>query len=239
MKVFEKIESWRSQGRKVIVPLIDPDRYDAAFIDSLAAGRRCVPMLFVGGSVVASDTDAVVRDIKARLGKSTDVVLFPGDYGQIAASADALLFLSLVSGRNPEYLVGQQVKAAPIISRLAIESIPTAYLLIDGGRATSVQYVSATSPLPADKPDLVVATALASEMLGFRLVYLEAGSGALNPVGPAVISAVRAAVSLPLIVGGGLRTPEAVSAAFDAGADMAVVGTAFERNPAAADDLLL
>lgn len=229
MKVFENINRWRSEGRKVIVPLVDPDRYDPSFIDSLKGRAADVPMLFVGGSVVTSDTDSVVRDIKARLG--ADVVLFPGDYSQVSQSADAILFLSLLSGRNPEYLIGQQVKSAPVIRRLGIETISTAYLLIDGGRVTSVQYVSNTQPLPADKPDLVLATAIAAQMLGFRMIYLEAGSGAARPVSPDVIKAVRSAVSLPIIVGGGLRSAEAVKAAFDAGADMVVVGTAFEQNP--------
>lgn len=236
MNVFEKIEGWRSEGRKVIVPLVDPDRYDPSFIDTLAKREADVPMLFVGGSVVTSCTDSVVRDIKSRL--CTKVVLFPGDYSQVSQSADAILFLSLLSGRNPEYLIGQQVKSAPVIRRLGIEAISTAYLLIDGGRVTSVQYVSNTQPLPSDKPDLVVATAIAAEMLGFRMIYLEAGSGAARPVSPDVISAVRSAISLPLIVGGGLRSAEAVKAAFSAGADMVVVGTAFERNPGLAQDIL-
>lgn len=231
MGVYNKIAEWRAIGRKVIVPLIDPDRYDASVVDSFAASGRNVPLLFVGGSVVTHDTEAVVRDIKSRIGGKADVVLFPGDYSQISPSADAILFLSLLSGRNPEYLIGQQVKSAPVIRELGMEAIPTAYLLIDGGRVTSVQYVSNTLPIPYDKPDLVMATAMAAEMLGFRLVYLEAGSGASRPVSPDVVTAVRAAVGLPIIVGGGLRTPEAVKTVFDAGADIVVVGTAFEKDP--------
>lgn len=237
MKVLKKIEEWRGQGRKVIVPLVDPDRYDSKFIDALVKGGADIPLIFVGGSVVSADTDAVVRDIKTRL-TGSDVVLFPGDYSQIARSADAILFLSLLSGRNPEYLIGQQVKSAPVIRRLGMEAISTAYLLIDGGRLTSVQYVSATLPLPADKPDLVVATALAAEMLGFRMIYLEAGSGAANPVNPDIVRAVRASVSVPIIVGGGLRSADAIRSAFSAGADLVVVGTAFEQNPALAGDIL-
>lgn len=238
MGVFDKIADWRANGRKVIVPLIDPDRYDPDVVDSFAASGQNVPLLFVGGSVVTHDTDSVVCDIKSRLGGKTDIVLFPGDYSQLAPSADALLFLSLLSGRNPEYLIGQQVKSAPVIRQLGIESIPTAYLLIDGGRVTSVQYVSNTTPIPSDKPDLVVATAIAAEMLGFRMIYLEAGSGAARPVSANVVAAVRAAVDLPIIVGGGLRTADAAKKVFEAGADIVVVGTAFEQDPSSAKEML-
>lgn len=238
MGVFGKIEDWRAKGRKVVVPLIDPDRYDPHVVDTFAASGQDVPLLFVGGSVVTHDTDSVVRDIRSRLGGKTDIVLFPGDYSQLAPSADALLFLSLLSGRNPEYLIGQQVKSAPVIRQLGIESIPTAYLLIDGGRVTSVQYVSNTTPIPSDKPDLVVATAIAAEMLGFRMIYLEAGSGAARPVSTNVVAAVRAAVDLPIIVGGGLRTADAAKKVFEAGADIVVVGTAFEQDPNSAKEML-
>lgn len=237
MGVFNKIAEWRAKGRKVIVPLIDPDRYDVSVVDSFAASGWDVPLLFVGGSVVTHDTGSVVRDIKSRFGGKTDVVLFPGDYSQISPSADAILFLSLLSGRNPEYLIGQQVKSAPVIRELGMEAIPTAYVLIDGGRVTSVQYVSNTLPIPSDKPDLVVATAIAAEMLGFRMIYLEAGSGASRPVSPKVVTAVRAAVGLPIVVGGGLRTAEAVKDVFEAGADLVVVGTAFEQDPEVAKEL--
>lgn len=238
MGVFERIENWHSLGRKVIVPLIDPDRYDPSLPDILAQKIKSVPIVFVGGSIVTADTEGVVSDLKAKLGHDTHVVIFPGDYRQVSQNADAVLFLSLLSGRNPEYLIGQQVKSAPIIRRMGVEAIPTAYLLIDGGRQTSVQYVSNTQPLPADKPDLSVATALAAEMLGFRLIYLEAGSGAERPVDASIISAVRDAVGLPIIVGGGLRSAKSVSDAFTAGADIVVVGTAFERNAEATQEIL-
>ncbi len=231
MKVYDKILEWRQTGQKKIIPLIDPDKYSRSVIENLASSVSAPPIIFVGGSFVSANTERVVVDIKSVFGQSAYVVLFPGDYGQLAQSADALLFLSLVSGRNAEYLIGQHVKAAPIVKRLEIEVIPTAYMLIDGGKITSVQYVSGTMPLPNDKPELAVATAAAAEMLGHKMIYLEAGSGALIPVSPQIVSSVRDSVSLPLIVGGGLRSPEAISEAFDAGADFVVVGTALEKFP--------
>lgn len=231
MNVYNKILEWRQNNHKHIIPLIDPDKYNRTIIEALANSANVPPIVFVGGSMVTKNTEDVVANIKSILGQSTDVALFPGDYGQLAQSADALLFLSLVSGRNAEYLIGQHVKAAPIVRRLGIEVIPTAYMLIDGGKITSVQYVSCTMPLPNDKPDLSVATAMAAEMLGHKMIYLEAGSGALTPVPQHIISSVRKNTSIPLIVGGGLRTPEVVNEAFEAGADLVVVGTAFERFP--------
>ncbi len=235
MGVLDKLLKLKSEGRKMVIPLIDPDRYNPDVISRLVTRGHVPPIIFVGGSIVSSNTEDVVDNIKGLVGSSSDIVLFPGDYSQIARSADALLFLSLVSGRNPEYLIGQQVKAAPVLKRVGLEVISVAYMLIDGGRTTSVQYVSNTMPLPADKQDLAVATALASEMLGLKMVYLEAGSGAGKPVCAETISAVRSAISLPIIVGGGIRSVEAAKAAFDSGADFVVVGTAIEKSPEIAD----
>lgn len=230
-KVYERMEEWRREGRKVVAWLVDPDRYRRETAAALSQSGRMPRLVLVGGSLVSTDVGEVVSDIRRMAPEGTSVVLFPGDYGQLTPSADAVLMLSLVSGRNPEYLIGQHVRAAHTIRRMALETIPTAYMLIDGGRRTSVEYVSSTIPLPADKPDLAQATALAAEMMGMRAVYLEAGSGAPRPVRRETIAAVRGAVSVPLIVGGGLRSPEAVNEAFAAGADIAVVGTAIEQTP--------
>lgn len=230
-KVCERMEEWHSEGRKVVAWLVDPDRYSRETAAALSQSGHMPRLVLVGGSLVSTDTGEVVSDIRRMVSAETSVVLFPGDYGQLTPAADAVLMLSLVSGRNPEYLIGQHVRAAHTIRRMALEAIPTAYMLIDGGRRTSVEYVSSTIPLPADKPDLAQATAMAAEMMGMRAVYLEAGSGAPRPVRRETISAVRAAVSVPLIVGGGLRSPEAVDQAFAAGADIAVVGTAIEQTP--------
>lgn len=226
------------RGQKMVAMLIDPDKYNAATLQNLQRSGNLPDIVLVGGSIVQTDTDAVVGDIKRTVGKESMVILFPGDEGQLSAQADALLFLSLVSGRNPEYLIGQQVRAAVKIKQMGLEAIATAYMLIDGGRRTSVEYVSNTMPLPADKPDLAVATALASELMGMQMAYLEAGSGALSPVPTRTIEMVRKAVRMPLIVGGGLRTRACVEAAFEAGADIAVVGTAIEQNPEVAAEIM-
>lgn len=226
------------RGQKMVAMLIDPDKYNAATLQNLQRSGNLPDIVLVGGSIVQTDTDAVVGDIKRTVGKESMVILFPGDEGQLSAQADALLFLSLVSGRNPEYLIGQQVRAAVKVRQMGLETIATAYMLIDGGRRTSVEYVSNTMPLPADKPDLAVATAMASELMGMQMAYLEAGSGALNPVPTRTIEMVRKAVRMPLIVGGGLRTRASVEAAFEAGADIAVVGTAIEQNPEVAAEIM-
>lgn len=226
------------RGQKMVAMLIDPDKYNAATLQNLQRSGNLPDIVLVGGSIVQTDTDAVVGDIKRTVGKESMVILFPGDEGQLSAQADALLFLSLVSGRNPEYLIGQQVRAAVKVRQMGLETIATAYMLIDGGRRTSVEYVSNTMPLPADKPDLAVATAMASELMGMQMAYLEAGSGALSPVPTRTIEMVRKAVRMPLIVGGGLRTRASVEAAFEAGADIAVVGTAIEQNPEVAAEIM-
>ena len=226
------------RGQKMVAMLIDPDKYNAATLQNLQRSGNLPDIVLVGGSIVQTDTDAVVGDIKRTVGKESMVILFPGDEGQLSAQADALLFLSLVSGRNPEYLIGQQVRAAVKVRQMGLETIATAYMLIDGGRRTSVEYVSNTMPLPADKPDLAVATAMASELMGMQMAYLEAGSGALSPVPTRTIEMVRKAVRMPLIVGGGLRTRACVEAAFEAGADIAVVGTAIEQNPEVAAEIM-
>jgi phosphoglycerol geranylgeranyltransferase len=159
------------------------------------------------------------------------MILFPGSAIQVNKFADAILFLSLVSGRNPQYLIGEQVDGAPLIKSFGIEPIPTAYMLIESGAITSVQYVSQTLPIPADKPGIAQVHALAAEYMGMKLVYLEAGSGAPNPVPLGMISQVKEQISIPLIVGGGLTSPNQVQDAVTAGADFVVVGTALEFNP--------
>jgi putative glycerol-1-phosphate prenyltransferase len=166
------------------------------------------------------------------------VILFPGNVLQITPRADAILLLSLISGRNPEFLIGNHVIAAPILKKTDLEIIPTAYILIENGRPTSVEYMSNTKPIPADKIDLAVATAMAGEMLGHRLVYLEAGSGALETVNTEVIREVSSQIGIPLVVGGGIHTPDQIRDIYRAGADMVVVGTALEEDPEALLDLM-
>lgn len=211
--------------------LVDPDKVgDAGARDTLIKriSNSKVDLVLVGGSLIFSSVDDVVVALKQ--GCDKPVVLFPGLSAHFTPSADAILFLSLLSGRNAEFLIGNQVHAAIPIMKSGIEVIPTAYILIDGGRTTSVEYMSNTRPIPANKPDIALATAAAAELLGFRMIYLEAGSGALNHVPKEVVALVKQHVSLPVIVGGGIRTEESLREVLDGGADVVVVGTAFEED---------
>ena len=158
------------------------------------------------------------------------VIIFPGSNLHIDDNADALLFLSLISGRNPEFLIGQQVVVAPKLKGTSLEILPTGYILVDGGKPTTVSYISNTAPIPADKPEIVAATAWAGELMGLQLIYLDSGSGALYPVSASVIHKVRQWVSKPMIVGGGIDTPEKAKACWEAGADIVVVGNAIEKD---------
>lgn len=227
------------KGYKLLAVLLDPDKVnfeEHRLLEHLSG--ECSPDLFlVGGSLLTKGSvHQTVTWLKERL--PVPVWLFPGNYLHLTPAADALLFLSLVSGRNPDFLIGQHVVAAPLIKRMNLAVIPTAYLLIDGGIPTTVSYMSNTQPIPADKPDVAVATAMAAELLGMQMVYLEAGSGALYPVSASVITAVRKAISLPLVVGGGIRSAKALETAYQAGADIVVVGTAWEQNPAIMADMI-
>lgn len=215
--------------KKLLAVLIDPEKFDnsktAEFLRDLPANTT---HLFVGGSTVAEgDTQTLVQTLK--LYTSKPIVLFPGDVSQISEAADALLFLTLLSGRNPEYLIGQQVKAASLLHGSRLEIIPTGYVLIDGGNESAVARVTDTTPLPQGDIQHIVATARAGELMGARLIYLEAGSGAIAWVGEEIVSEVKKVISIPLIVGGGIRTEAERTKAYQAGADMVVMGTAFEN----------
>lgn len=223
-------EIWQAvmNNRKLLAILIDPDKFDdtkvSGFIKDLPATTTHI---FVGGSTVDKGrTCEVVKAIKNIC--NLPVILFPGDHSQISARADALLFLSLISGRNPEFLIEQQVRSVERIKNTNLEIIPTGYILIDGGRETSVQRVSNTIPLAQENLEQIVNTALAGQYSGKKLVYLEAGSGAKFPVSVEIISAVKEALNIPVIVGGGIRSTEQLYLAYEAGADLVVIGTAFE-----------
>ena len=213
--------------------LIDPDKIpDENSLQKLA--ERCeenqVDYIFTGGSLLNTRTvDWTVSILKQHT--HIPIALFPGDCTQFTEKADALLLLSLVSGRNPEYLIGQHVKSAVSLRKSGIEIIPTAYCLVESGTTTSVEYISNTRPLPRNKPDIACSTALAGELLGMQLVYLEAGSGAKRPVPISIIRKVKECLSVPLIVGGGIRSAEDASNALDAGADLIVIGNGIEKNP--------
>jgi phosphoglycerol geranylgeranyltransferase len=233
MAIFKTLQERFREGKKSIAVLVDPDKAeDPSRLLHLInlASENCVDFFFVGGSLVTSpNLSEVVRKIKDNV--SIPVVLFPGNSIQIEASADALLFLSLISGRNPELLIGQHVIAAPILKNTRLEIIPTGYILINSGKLTSVAYISNTMPIPDDKFSLAACTAMAGEMLGLQVIYIDAGSGAEKEISPKMISAVRKAVNVPLIVGGGINTARKAITALEAGADLIVIGNALEKDP--------
>ena len=216
--------------------LLDPEK---AELSRLPISESCFPdYIFVGGSTGGDPTE-FVRNLKSQISNLKSpipIILFPGNSSQFTPEVDAVLYLSLLSGRNPEYLVGQQIKSARAIREAKVDFVPTAYILIDGGVETSTMRVTDTQPIPQTDIDTIVDTCIAAEMMGKQLIYLEAGSGAINPVSPEIIQAVRAKTSVPLIVGGGIRTPEAMNAAYAAGADIVVIGNHFEEKP---EDLAL
>jgi phosphoglycerol geranylgeranyltransferase len=206
--------------------LFDPDRFDP---NRVLALLPLADLVLVGGSVLThGSVQECVGFLKTHSPAPT--LIFPGNGMHLDGRADGLLLLSLVSGRNPELLIGQHVQAAPQLNALSMRCFPTGYILIDGGKPTTVSYISNTTPIPHDKPELAAATALAAALLGMQVVYLDAGSGADRPVPPATIAAVRKSVSLPIFVGGGIRSAAAASAAWKAGADWLVVGTAGEQS---------
>lgn len=221
----------KANGTKLLAILLDPDKIDWENLDVLISKICNSPAthVFVGGSHVFTDRiDELIVEVKDKC--HLPVILFPGNPSQISTQADGILFLSLLSGRNSDFLIGHHVKAAPVLKDSGLEIIPTAYLLIESGGETAVAKVSGTKPLPTDHIDAIVATALAGQMQGKKLVYLEAGSGAKLQVPPNIISGVAAALEIPLIVGGGIRSIPGIQQAYRAGADLVVIGTAFENN---------
>jgi putative glycerol-1-phosphate prenyltransferase len=237
MRILDILYRRREQGKKSLAVLVDPDKVEEPgqlrhLID--LATENCVDFFFVGGSLITTPgLSEVVRILKENSG--LPVILFPGASVHIDPTADAILFLSLISGRNPELLIGQHVVAAPVLKNNRLEVMPTGYMLINSGRISSVAYMSNTTPIPEDKYSLAACTAMAGEMLGLKLIYLDAGSGAEREVSARMINAVRKAVEVPLIVGGGIDTPQKAQNALQAGADMLVIGNALEKNP----DLLI
>ena len=229
MAIYDR---FTDRSRKKLAVLIDPDKPTDAQIISIVEKAKAadVDFFFVGGSLLVTDSlDHCIKLIKANC--DIPVLIFPGNSLQISKYCDGFLLLSLISGRNPEMLIGRHVIAAPYLKLYGNEIIPTGYMLIDSGKATSVSYMSDTTPIPHDKDDIALCTAIAGEMLGLKLIYLEAGSGALIPVSTSMISKVSQMIKIPLIVGGGIRTPEMAADAVKAGADVIVIGTAFEKEP--------
>jgi phosphoglycerol geranylgeranyltransferase len=230
-KIYRAMQEAKQKQEARFAVLVDPDKASDSQLAAVAKGSAAAgaDFIFVGGSLVMAERMGYCLNF-LRHACSLPLVIFPGSPLQIHHSADALLFLSLISGRNPELLIGQQVISAPYLHRSPLEVIGTGYLLIDGGVPTTVSYMSHTSPIPADKPDIALATALAGEMLGMRIIYLDAGSGARQPVSEAMISRLSKEITSPLIVGGGIRTPALAQAAARAGANVIVAGNAIEQD---------
>ena len=221
--------------------LIDPEKASDEWLRQIMStvdGQQSIVnsqlFIFVGGSQLRESAFDIVEKIKSLT--SIPVVMFPGDTSQFADNVNALLFLSLASGRNSKYLIEQHIDAAQTIKKSGVECISTGYILIDGGKHTAVERISNTSPYSTDNIQLITNTALACELLGHKIIYLEAGSGANHPVPQNIIKATRETISIPLIVGGGIKTPQQMLSAFDSGADLVVVGNHIESHP---DDLSL
>ncbi|MFL3008788.1 MAG: geranylgeranylglyceryl/heptaprenylglyceryl phosphate synthase [Candidatus Neomarinimicrobiota bacterium] len=231
MSIFQNlIEIIEKKGSAYIV-LIDPDKKNNDKIEDLVekGNRSNVDAFFVGGSLIMdSKYESRVKSIKNN--SDIPVILFPGGVNQINSHFDAMLFISMISGRNPQYLIGEQVISAPIIKDLGIETISTGYILIDGGVQSMVQVMSDTNPIPMDRIDAIIAHALAAQYLGMKLIYLEAGSGATKSVNDDIIKSVSKSINIPLVVGGGLRDPETVSAKVNSGASIIVTGTIAEED---------
>jgi putative glycerol-1-phosphate prenyltransferase len=229
-RVLERLlEAAARRGAGYLV-LLDPDELEPSGNAALAerAAAAGADAFLVGGSLSFHDrTGETARAVREATG--LPVILFPGNVSFVTPEADAILFLSLVSGRNPQFLIGEHVVAAPLIRESGLEPIATAYLLVDGGSVTSVEFMSGTRPLPATKHDIAVAHALAAQYLGFDLLFFDAGSGAARPVPPDLLKAVTDVVDVPVVVGGGIRTPEQAAAAVRAGATFVVTGDVVER----------
>jgi len=219
----------RARGALYLV-LLDPDRFEPLENARLAelAMSAGADALLVGGSLsLKGRCDETVREIKSAV--DVPVIVFPGDVGFVTEEADAILFLSLVSGRNPQFLIGEHVRAAPILKETGLEAIPTAYMLVDGGTTTSVEFMSSTKPIPADKPDIAMAHALAAQYLGMRLAFFDAGSGAANHVPEELVRRVSGYIDVPVMVGGGIRKPSEAGGLVDAGAGVIITGDVVEK----------
>ncbi|MFN0202612.1 MAG: geranylgeranylglyceryl/heptaprenylglyceryl phosphate synthase [Bacteroidia bacterium] len=230
LNTYSNFTTLKKEGRKGFAVLLDPDKITLDDVPEIVetALSTHVTYFFVGGSLlVNANIHQIIPAIKQLC--QIPVILFPGSIQQIVPSADAIFFLSLISGRNPELLIGNHVLAAPFLKQTSLEILPTGYILIESGKMTTVNYISNTLPIPSDKPDIAACTAMAGEMLGLRLIYMDGGSGAQTPIPAPVISAVSKHVDIPIIVGGGIRTLEEANSAWNAGADVIVIGNAIEK----------
>ncbi len=237
--IYQDILHAVANKKRLLAVLLDPDKLSINQIPEIASkiNRSIVTHILVGGSIIE---ESVMDPFVIELKKQTElpIVIFPGDITQISNHADGLLFLSLISGRNPEFLIEKQVQSVSKLRGSNLEVIPTGYLLIENGKETAVQRVSQTNPMSRGNTSLIVDTAKAGELLGMKLIYLEAGSGATHPINREIISKVKADLNMPLIVGGGISNKKQLDTAYTAGADMVVIGTAFEQNDAFFNELI-
>lgn len=233
MAIIQQIVSAKAQSRKLLVVLIDPDK--PAAVEAVCPYLSLPDMIFIGGS-----TGDQCETCIAQLRQTTErpILLFPGNIAQFTPTADALLFLSLLNARTPDVLIQPHIHIAQQVLQSGIETIPMGYILIDGDRKSSVEIATQCIPIPQNNIREIVSTAIAGQLLGKQLIYLEAGSGAKTPISAEIIHAVRAQLSVPLIVGGGITTPEAMLHAFEAGADVVVIGNHFEQNPDEIDEFV-
>ena len=237
-EIYASILQNIANGKKMLAVLIDPDKCTNEHLQTLLPllKEHTPNFIFVGGSQLKISFSNLIEIFKKEI--NIPVVLFPGDVTQFSPNADALLFISLISGRNAEYLISQHVNAAIPIKKSGLEVIPTGYILIDGAKKSAVEYISNTQPIPRDKNDIALATALAGELLGMKTIYLEAGSGANMPVPLEMIQHVKSQISVPLIVGGGIKNNAQLQAAYRAGADLVVIGNVLETEPEKIEEFL-
>jgi len=230
--VYKSLIELRSQQKKAFAVLIDPDKVSILQVANIATlcNQALVDYVFIGGSLMVSQhLDECIQSFKAN--SDIPVILFPGSPSQVSRYADALFYLSLISGRNAELLIGAHVVSAPMVKASGLEIISTGYMVIDGGSATTVSYMSHSAPIPHDKDDIAICTAMAGEMQGKHVLYMDAGSGAKRPISESMIQRVSSSTSIPLIVGGGITEPEKAYLNCQAGADIIVVGNAIEKDP--------
>ncbi|RXJ52186.1 geranylgeranylglyceryl/heptaprenylglyceryl phosphate synthase [Gelidibacter gilvus] len=229
--LYQDILTAISLKEKLLAVLIDPDKLKLEAVSTFMIKLKAssATHIFVGGSTVEeNETDLLIQELKRWT--KLPILIFPGDVSQLSSHADGLLFLSLVSGRNPDYLIGKQVEAVSVLRTMQLEIIPTGYLLIENGKKTAVERVTKTHPLNRQNIQTIVDTAKAAELLGMKCIYLEAGSGAIDPINSEIIQSVKRELQIPLIVGGGIKSKNQLDAAYHSGADLVVIGTAFEEN---------
>ena len=231
MNVYQNLQDSRRTGKKLFAILIDPDKQSKEELKQIVEKAKSAKadLFFVGGSLLTNDSlDSCLETLKSE--SDIPVILFPGNAMQVNDKADAILFLSLISGRNAEMLIGKQVITAPILKQSSLEVLPTGYILIDSGKPTTVSYMSNTTPIPHEKNEVAACTAMAGEMLGLKCIFMDGGSGALNPISEKMIAMVRQSVDTPLIIGGGINSGKKAAANCEAGADVIVVGNAIEKD---------